>query len=127
MCRTTRQNWNNGGESPYLFYYRRFYLPRIPYLNGDIVVKTKTKEETLLAELTPTWDPLKRGITWFWGLLQEGESGSQLWERLPNYDGKGYDIWTKVTSGKAARIICGRYKGNNVAVMRGVRCPLKGI
>lgn len=66
------------------------------------------------------WDNSKKGNTWFWGLLREGESGSQLWERLPPYDQEGYDIWAKVTSGKHARVICGRYKNRNTAVMGGV-------
>lgn len=42
-----------GGNPPIFFYYHRFYLPKTPYLNGDIVVKTETKEDKLLAELTP--------------------------------------------------------------------------
>ena len=65
------------------------------------------------------WDETKKGNSWFWRLLRPGESGSQLWERIGNnYDNQGYDIWTKVTSGKHARVICMRY--SDLKVMRGV-------
>jgi hypothetical protein len=68
------------------------------------------------------WDPNKRGNSWFWPLMREGESGSQFWERLQPYDDKGYDIWTKVTSGKHGRVVCMRYADKKV--MAGVYTPL---
>lgn len=60
-----------------------------------------------MRRLTPL--PGTRGVTWFWGLMREGESGKALWERLPwaSPDLKAQDIarWTKVTGGKEAAVI----------------------
>ena len=53
----------------------------------------------------------RRGNTWFWGLLGEGESGAELSHRLrphpPDTDQDKVQIWTKVSGGHTARAIVG--------------------
>jgi len=70
------------------------------------------------------WNKKKRGVTWFWGVMLPGETGSDLWKRIPECPDWARDenvfVWTKVTAGKDAKIIAMLITLNGPEIVAGI-------